>query len=211
MKKYLIATVLLATLALPSQAAAQKHRHTPLTTVVADSTQQQDEVEAFSDTTSLDSGLTNSSTHTTSYYRRIDLDEDDVKDLISDALSDPSMHKTLTGGLVIIGILLVLFVLAPLVILGLLFFFIYKNRKQKVRLAEAAMRNGQPIPDRLFDEKKPQSESPDQLRARGIRQTCLGIGLMIFLGYTAGNIGFGVGALVTAIGVGNLIIAHRNF
>ena len=93
-------------------------------------------------------------------------------------------------------------------ILGIIFYFIYKNRKQRVRLAEEAMKNGQPIPDQLFEEQKALPATTSDLRAKGIRQTCLGVGLMIFLGNTAGEVGFGVGALVTAIGVGNLLIAR---
>lgn len=209
MKKYLIALILTATLALPSQVAAQKHRHTPVVTPtqVVDSIPQ-DELEAFSDTTSVDSAYDASSV--SDDETQIIIEGDDIVDVIRQMSSDPAFHNTLIGGLTVMGILLILFVLAPLVILSLLFFFIYKNRKQKVRLAEEAMRNGQPIPDQLFDDKKTLPASNDDLRAKGIRQACLGVGLMIFLGNTAGNIGFGIGALVTAIGIGNLLIARKN-
>jgi hypothetical protein len=36
---------------------------------------------------------------------------------------------------------------------------------------------------------------------------CLGVGLMFFLGYTAGKIGVGIGLLVFFIGLGKIIIA----
>ena len=207
MKEYLIALCLTLTLALPAQAAGQRHRHTPVATVQkADSTQQADELEAFSDTTSTDS----SGVVATTTYQTYDLvDEDDAKQLLKELTTNPSVHRSLIEGITVMGILLIIFVLAPLILLGLIFFFIYKNRKQKVRLAEEAMRNGQPIPDQLFNEQKALA-APSDLRAKGIRQTCLGVGLMIFLGNTAGEVGFGVGALVTAIGVGNLLIARRN-
>ena len=213
MKKNIIALCLAITLAVPSQVAAQKHRHTPVTTMqVADSTQQVDELEAFSDTTSVnDSTAVVSSMNTPhSYSYNISLDGEDAWEAIGKAFGDSSMHNTLIGGMTILGILLIIFVLAPLVILGLLFYFIYKNRKQKMRLAEEAMKHGQPIPDQLFNEQKALPATSDDLRAKGIRQTCLGVGLMIFLGNTAGTVGFGIGALVTAIGIGNLIIARSN-
>ena len=193
MKKNLIALCLAITLAVPSQAAAQKHRHTPVTTMqVTDSTQQVDELEAFSDTTSVDDSTAVVSSMNTphSYSYNINLDGEDAWEAIGKTFGDSSMHNSLIGGMTILGILLIIFVLAPLVILGLLFYFIYKNRKQKMRLAEEAMKHGQPT--------------------KGIRQTCLGVGLMIFLGNTAGTVGFGIGALVTAIGIGNLIIARSN-
>ena len=75
-------------------------------------------------------------------------------------------------------------------ILGVLLYFIYKNRKERIRLAEKAMESGQAIPDNLLPEKVP---TPDSVWQKGIRQLCLGVGLMVFLGYTAGEIGFGVG------------------
>lgn len=213
MKKNIIALCLAITLAVPSQVAAQKHRHTPVTAMqVADSTQQADELEAFSDTTSVDDSTVVVSSMNTphSYSYNISLDGDDALEAIGKAFGDSSMHNTLIGGMTILGILLIIFVLAPLVILGLLFYFIYKNRKQKMRLAEEAMKHGQPIPDQLFNEQKALPATSDNLRAKGIRQTCLGVGLMIFLGNTAGTVGLGIGALVTAIGIGNLIIARSN-
>ena len=37
-----------------------------------------------------------------------------------------------------------------------------------------------------------------------MRQCFVGVGLMILLGYAAGNVGFGVGALVFCIGLGKV-------
>ncbi|MBR1485235.1 MAG: hypothetical protein IJ612_06040 [Prevotella sp.] len=207
MKKYLFLTALSLMLVSSTALTAQPNSQAAkaVATQQADTTMT-DELEAFSDTTTNDSMAVQ--TTTTSYHTQADLDEDDLKDLFAKALDDPSLHTTILEGLIALGVLLIIFVLAPMAILGIIFYFIYKNRKQRVRLAEEAMKNGQPIPDQLFEEQKALPATTSDLRAKGIRQTCLGVGLMIFLGNTAGEVGFGVGALVTAIGVGNLLIAR---
>lgn len=209
MKKYLVIISLALALAIPSEGMAQKHRHTPVATMQAADSLSQDEVEAFSDTTSTDSTFSVTTTTTTT-TRSFQLDDDvdiDVS-LLKQIVSDPSMQHSLLDVVLVMGIVLFVLFVLPLLVLALLIYFIYKNRRQKVRLAEEAVRNGHPIPDQLFNEPKGQPASIDDLRTRGIRQTCLGLGLMVALGYTLGSVGFGVGALVTAIGVGNLVIAH---
>lgn len=207
MKKGLISLCLAMTLYAPSASIAQSQNQ-PATTLMQEDTTEQDEVVAYSDTTSVDTTAVQLTTSNHQYH--IDIDEDDIEEFFTNVLNHPSTHGNIIKGFTILGILLVVFLLAPLIALGLLLFFVYKNRRQKIRLAEEAMRNGQPIPDQFFNEDKALPRNSNDLRAKGIRQTCLGVGLMIFLGNTAGSVGFGVGALVTAIGVGNLLIARRN-
>ena len=55
MKKVLIVFTLMLTLGMSVQAASQKHRHTPRGTELVDTTKQSSGVDAFSDTTSVDS------------------------------------------------------------------------------------------------------------------------------------------------------------
>lgn len=204
MKKYLIATTLLLTLGLTNapDADAQKHRHHPVAATAAtpDDTTPQDEVEAFSDTTDVDTtSQVVYQTGSSSYSYSFDIsDEDFVKTLMSEFGG-----KELAGVVMVLGVLFLLFVLAPVLILFVIFYFIWKNRKERMRLAEAAMQNGQPIPAQLVEEG-------DTIRKRGIRQAFLGVGLMVFLGYSAGTVGFGIGVLVTCIGIGNLVIARTS-
>jgi small neutral amino acid transporter SnatA (MarC family) len=40
-----------------------------------------------------------------------------------------------------------------------------------------------------------------------MRQCFVGVGLMIFLGFAAGTVGFGVGALVFCIGLGKVFVS----
>ena len=104
--------------------------------------------------------------------------------------------------LFVLGVLFILFVLAPVLIIIALFYFINKNRKEKMRLAQMAMQQGQPIPDQLLNE---QSTDINDEYQKGLRQCFVGVGLMIFLGLTAGEVGFGIGALVFCIGLGKIV------
>jgi len=203
MKQNLIVIILMLTLGTTLQSIAQTHRHHPTTTVDADTTQQ-DGIDAFSDTTStvsLDSVV--QTTHSRSWNVKVNgvsVPDSWVAELFDNVDSD-----SITGMLFAIIALVIMFVISPIFIIGIVLYFVYKNRKQRMRLAETAMKNGQPIPDELVSN---QSSDTKDLRQQGIRQTCLGVGLMIFLGNTAGNIGLGIGALVTCIGIGNLLIAR---
>ncbi|MBQ3361326.1 MAG: hypothetical protein IJG46_04230, partial [Prevotella sp.] len=109
--------------------------------------------------------------------------------------------KDALGVLLVLGVLLIIFVLAPVLIIVALFYFINKNRKEKMRLAQMAMQQGQPIPDQLLNEKPIDVDDEYQ---KGMRQCFVGVGLMIFLGYAAGEVGFGIGALVFCIGLGKV-------
>ena len=204
MKKILILMTLVLALTMGVQAAGQKHRHTPRQ-------EQVDSVVAYSDTTGTDS-VTKTysrkvtvttrtspwSTRTTTY----DMDEDDdFSDFMFGSVMK-NMDRGILGMFFALCVLLTLFVIAPVAIIIALFYFINKNRKQKMRLAEMAMRNGQPIPDQLLDDNK--NATYDDEYQKGMRQCFVGVGLMIFLGYAAGTVGFGIGALVFCIGLGKV-------
>ena len=70
----------------------------------------------------------------------------------------------------------------PLVVVFIVFFFRYKNRKAKYRLAEQALASGQPLPEHLFKD----TESIDT-RSKGIKNVFAGIGLFIFFGPLPAN------------------------
>ena len=201
MKKVLFTMALLLTLSMGMQAAGQKHRHTPRSEQV-DSTKN-DSVEVFSDTTS-----------TTNYSTNVWEDEDEdftYTGMIHNALSD-MRGKDVAGMFFVLCVLLIIFVLAPVFIIIALFYFINKNRKEKMRLAQMAMQQGQPIPDGLLKDKDGDFDNSDY--QRGMRQCFVGVGLMIFLGFAAGTVGFGIGALVFCIGLGKVFAgktAQKNY
>jgi uncharacterized protein YxeA len=201
MKRILITMTLLLALGMGLEATAQKHRHTPMTSVT-DSTSQNG-IDAFSDTTATDSSVVNMSGTVYGpggYSQTYEFKADSFKGLLQSVLSSMD-SDSIAGMLFLLGILLILFVLAPLLIIIALFYFINRNRKEKMRLAQMAMQQGQPIPDQLLNDGP---ANVDEEYQKGMRQCFVGVGLMIFLGYAAGSVGFGVGALVFCIGLGKV-------
>lgn len=169
-----------------------------------------DEIEAFSDTTSSQSGsvVAPPVPLDPDFDDFFDEDEDGpVEGQIFNSFWDNMDTNSFMGMFFVLAVLIIIFVISPIVIIGLILWFIYKNRKNRMRLAEMAMQNGQPIPDELMPKAE---EAPDDVRQKGIRQICLGIGLTFFLGWVAGKIGAGIGILVLCIGLGNLLIARSS-
>ena len=206
MKKVLITLTMLLALGMGTQAASQKHRHTPQQELT-DSTSK-DGVEVYSDTTSSDTTIRATKGHVTvttpmgSHSWDYDVDDDqDFGNMISSAFNG-MRGKDIAGMFFVLCVLLIIFVLAPVFIIIALFYFINKNRKEKMRLAQMAMQQGQPIPDGLLKDKEAGYDNNDY--QRGMRQCFVGVGLMIFLGFAAGTVGFGIGALVFCIGLGKV-------
>lgn len=204
MKQLLIAIAMVLTLSMNADAAAQKHRHTPRTEQV-DSTKTKDAIEAFSDTTvvadandSVNSKVTRTVTITSSGV-------DDPDGFFKEVFSQID-DSVIFGMLTALGVLFILFVLFPIVIIIGVVYFINRNRKERYKLAQMAVQNGQPIPDQLLKEEAKENSSDYQT---GLRQMFTGIGLAIFLGIVAGKIGFGIGALVFFIGLGKWYIARQ--
>jgi hypothetical protein len=206
MKKVLFTMVLLLTLNMGMQAAGQRHRHTPRKEQV--DTTKNDAIEAFSDTTSADTtvkhktkvSVTTSTSPWSSNTTTYEMDDDDFGSIIRHAFGSMDSNDFL-GMFFVLCVLLIIFVLAPVFIIIALFYFINKNRKEKMRLAQMAMQQGQPIPDQLLNDKPVDADNEYQ---SGMRQCFVGVGLMIFLGYAAGSVGFGIGALVFCIGLGKV-------
>ena len=207
MKKYLIAIAMVLTLSSNATATAQKHRHTPRTEQVSDTVKHNpDAIEAFSDTTAAKSNAN----------ANFDDDDDDnntryqVRTPVEDA---GEVMEKVFGGLGIAMIIPILAIvifglLLPLIILFTVLYFVNRNRRDKYRLAEMAIKNGQPIPDELLKEVKDDWDSNSY--NAGIRQMFTGVGLAIFLGIIVGEMGIGIGALVFFIGLGKWFIARQN-
>ena len=77
----------------------------------------------------------------------------------------------------VIAVTAIVFVFGlPLLIIFVVFFFRYKNRKAKYRLAEQALASGQQLPENFFKEA-----AATDIRSKGINNIFVGIGLFIFL------------------------------
>jgi hypothetical protein len=204
MKKYLIAIAMMLTLSMNADAAAQKHRHTPRTVQVDSTKNNRDAIEAFSDTTAIAGDSIDA--YANRHHISISADEN-VKGMV-DEIFDNLDRNAIAGMVFVIAIILIMFVLAPILIIIAVFYFINKNRKDRIKLAQMAMEKGQPIPDELLREKQSSWEKSDY--QTGLRQMFTGVGLAIFLSIVAGKVGFGIGALVFFIGLGKWFIARQS-
>ena len=199
MKKYLIAITMLLTFAMGQTATAQS-KSPKATEELVDSTKKGDALEAYSDTTN----VTYDSTVVSRHHRIGGYV--DGSGIVNDIFGNIGVEGMM-GMTFVLMVLVIIFVIAPVIILALLFFFLYKNRKQKMKMAEMAMKQGQPIPDELLVDHK---ETDDELWQKGLRQTFLGVGLLAFFGYVGSTLGIGVGILVTVIGLGKLAIVKTS-
>ena len=202
MKQLLISIAMVLTLSMNAEASAQKHRHSPRTEQVDSSKSKKDAIEAFSDTTAEDA----EDDKYISYRRRTSYsgsDAEEVKQMFE------GVSSMVDSGM-IIGIIaiVIIFLIAPLLIIITIFYFVNKNRRERYKLAQMAIQNGQQIPDDILKEKEDDWDKNDY--QSGMRQIFLGVGLAIFLGIVAGKIGFGIGALVFFIGLGKVFIARRS-
>ena len=199
MKKYLIAMTMLLTFAMGQTVTAQS-KSPKATEELVDSTKKGDALEAYSDTTDVayDSTVVSRRHRIGGYV--------DGSGIVNDIFGNIGVEG-MWGMTFVLMVLVIIFVIAPVIILALLFFFLYKNRKQKMKMAEMAMKQGQPIPDELLVDHK---ETDDELWQKGLRQTFLGVGLLAFFGYVGSTLGIGVGILVTVIGLGKLAIVKTS-
>lgn len=206
MKKTFKTFVLMLALTMTAMTASASKPMTPPAANAADSTVTitadslpADELEAFSDTTGSASqdGFDPwgdveedwSPTSADSFFESLDFDTNGIM-----------------GMIFVICIMLILFVLAPVALIGMILFFVYKNRKQRLRVAEMAMSKGRPIPQDALGNIV---GSYDALWNKGIKQLFLGAGLGILLWVPLGKLGLAIGALILLIGCGNMVIAHN--
>ena len=203
MKQLLISIAMVLTLSMNAEAAAQKHRHSPRMEQVDSSKSKKDAIEAFSDTTAAEDAEDDKYI---SYRRRTSYsgsDAEDVKQVLE------GVSSMVDSGMIIgIVAIVIIFLIAPLLIIVTIFYFVNKNRRERYKLAQMAIQNGQQIPEEMLKEKQDDWDKDDY--QSGMRQIFLGVGLAIFLGIVAGKIGFGIGALVFFIGLGKVFIARRS-
>ena len=154
MKKLMLLLSIATLLAMPmTDASAQSHRHTPRTTsnvtvnkngAKINATVDNDTINgvvAFSDTTSAAAQDQDSMDEEYTYQYSSDNDIHELKEVMN------ALGPSLFMPIILVAII---FVVAPVIIILIICFFIYKNRQQKLKLAEMAMKNGQPIPDSVL-------------------------------------------------------------
>ena len=239
---WVIALLLAANTTASAASAAQQHRHTPRTTVVDDKGKQQASADsaaaakaasqgettvAYSDTTSAtvdEEWEDDSRPSAYSQYYRHELTD-------NQAFAERMFDKISESGKYLVAIIFIIFIGAPLILLLMIFYFINRNRQDKIRLAEMALKHGQPIPgtERVVyrdaqpkeETRAPQSKASflqrsdnytydEDLRAKGIKHIAIGLGLMVCcLAFWNNDFIGGIGFLVACFGGGQLFMAKK--
>jgi hypothetical protein len=210
MKHYLIALALMLTLSASTMSAAPKHRHHQQTTAVvkADTAKSQG-VVAYSDTTQsqpqeAQDTVVEEDAHNSHNPSWNPSDYDDPFSYFGE-----NFGRSVGGGILvalIIGVIF-LFLLLPLIVVILVLRYLIKRHNDRVTLAEKAMESGQPIPESM---KPVDKQTDDYLWKKGIRNTAIGIGLVIMFSIWESTGLAGVGALVACYGIGQLVIAKTS-
>lgn len=211
MKKILLSLVAVMLLGSTVPMDAQRHRHTPRTTVV-DDTKANNVIEAYSDTSSTAEQL-----DTADYSTAADTDDvNDSNRFDPSRFSDPFSWFAFLGTSGFVGILItvlligvvLLFLFMPLIIVLLIIRYLVRRHNDRVRLAEKAMEQGQPIGEGDMPLNK---KSPDYLWRRGVRNVSIGAGLALFFWFLGADSLVGIGLLVACLGVGQMFMVRYNY
>ena len=166
-----------------------------------------DEVEVFSDTTSIDSADVAGQGVWDDWQDPWDDDWDDEWTSGGSVFRMSGLEMDDVAGMFfVVCICCIVFVLAPVALIGIILYFVYKNRKEKTRMMEMALKSGKRIPMDVMGTPQPQT---DALWNKGIKQIFLGAGLAFLLWIPIGKLGLAIGALILLIGCGNVVIAHH--
>ena len=205
MKRYFVALALSLTLGTIAVNAGPKHRHHPVATVVADSSNTG--IEAYSDTSSV------ADSEDVAYDEPIYMDHDsdsDWEDVAVDRFLRHLFAGTVGTGGVLLAIVIVIFLflllLSPFIILALIIRFMLKKHNDRVTIAQQAMASGQPIPEAV----KPVNKETDSfLWQKGVKNVSLGAGLALFFYFLGASPLVGIGLLVACLGVGQIYVAKK--
>ena len=96
----------------------------------------------------------------------------------------------------------------PLIIVLLIIRYLVRRHNDRVRLAEKAMEQGQPIGESEMPLNK---KSPDYLWRRGVRNVSIGAGLALFFWFLGADSLVGIGLLVACLGVGQMFMVRYNY
>ena len=228
MKHSIIITViasLMLCLSLPTD--AQRHRHHPgatTTTTKVDNkaTQKADSanaIEAFSDTTSAIADVDTTSTNATYTY---DMDDDDWEESVRD-IPFKLMSQIFSFGIwgIVIILLILVFAFAimllPLVLLALIVRWFIKRHNDDVARNETADNttdnsavNSTAIPHSQ-PTAAPASKAPAPIDywAKGVKNTSIGVGLVIMGMLIKATALVGIGFLVACYGIGQIVISRK--
>jgi hypothetical protein len=140
-----------------------------------------------------------------------DIDDDGIASVFSDLAGHSSLFAVSASVIACIVLLIpIIFLLLPVIILLLILHYRNKRRRERYRLIEKAIENGQPLPADFEAEYRQQRGVDGDERSKGIKNICLGAGLTIFLWAATGSFAFGcIGLLVGFRGLGQYLTADK--
>lgn len=208
MKQLIITFLMCLTLVPQAEAKSAVYRHNPQVTSVLDKADTAG-IVVFSDTASMDTaGLSvGGGVNMLGFWN----DENAFKDI-----NDPIAlfaYLAEIGGLtsVILSffflLLLIVLALLPVIIVGLIIYFILKNRNERYRMFEKAMENGRPLPNDFMDRK---FSGDDLIWRKGIRNIAIGLGIVVFGFIVSASFFRGVGCIILIYGIGQAVIARTS-
>lgn len=212
MKKYLMMLVAVLSLWMAAPACAQQHRHTQgvqQATAVSDSAD--DDNAAYSDTT----GAADDDSMFSAMGNAM---QQSVINAATSGAEDDSLGGWGTFPTLVIVAIVISFLILPVVLLGLLFYFIYKSRRRKLQSEEMAMRGGRPVADdspggqqQMGTPNVNAVHGDEVLWSRGVKNIFLGAGLVVFFYFLFGGMRVAsIGLLVAIYGAGQVFVAKRS-
>ena len=159
-------------------------------------------IVAYSDTTSTDTASAQYNLPAAPDWD--DFDDDDIFNALKN-IGNLGVWATVFTVLPMFFVLLIC--LAPLIAIILIVWLIARNRNQRLKLAEKAMENGQPIPQEALS--VPTSTDED-IKNKGLRNIFLGLGLVACGYFIIGDLLQGIGVILFFYGLGQAFIARSS-
>lgn len=212
MKKEIIVMALAMSLGVFQQSlasSAPKHRYTPSTQQVdkkvGNHSENDEGIDAFSDTTSVDtssavSAHNNPASYTSNNPSQFSLDNyDDPFDFLGTVFG----KGVLLFVIILLGLIGLLTFLAPLIALFMIIRYLYRRNQDRMKLSAMALEKGIEIPESARPIDK---QSNEYLVKRGLRNAFLGAGLCAMFAIWGADFLAGIGALVLFYGAGQATI-----
>ena len=193
-----------ATQAADKQAAASQTEDKQKASAKPAESKNDEELEAYSDTTSLDTIAEDESyaddDDARSYHSKYSLGNyDDPFDFLGSVFGG----GTLAFAIFLCVLIGLLFVFAPLIIIFVIVRYLMRRHNDRMKLAEMAMEKGINVPE---SQRPIDKQSDEYLVKRGLRNTFLGLGLCAMFAWWGASFLAGVGSLVGIYGVGQVVI-----
>ena len=202
MKKYFISFLMILAFGISAEATAQHHRHHPRASVNINASKDSSNVSitAYSDTTAVDSTDADT-TYAASYNNNNDYNSSTPDRFLEHFANSGFNMGAFSFLFAVVGIVAIL---SPIILIAVILYFIFRNRNQRYKLAQAAIAQGKSVPQELLREDR---QTNEYLWSRGIRNASIGLGLVCLFWIIGAEPLIGVGLLVFFMGIGQTIIA----